>query len=82
MLIDTREHPPEPEPDGDRGEPWPLALLSWVLPWPALIVWLFVFGEVLDGWAGQACMLISLGLCVWRLSLPFRTVGGMREYKQ
>lgn len=80
MLIDTREHPPEP--DHPRDEPWPLALLSWLLPWPALIVWLFAFGEVIDGWAGEASMLTSLALCVWRLCRPFRGVDGLRDYKQ
>ena len=40
MLVETRG----PFDEGRRSsrEPWLVSLLGWVLPWPALIVWLCV----------------------------------------
>jgi hypothetical protein len=64
MLIDTRE-----PFDGGREparEPWIVSLLDWVLPWPALIVWLCVASRYADGWAGVALVYAAVGLAAWR----------------
>ena len=47
-------------------EPWLVSLLGWVLPWPALIIWLCVASRVLDGWAGVGCVYVAIGLAAWR----------------
>ena len=64
MLVETRG----PFDEGGRSsrEPWLVALLGWVLPWPALIVWLCVASRVIDGWAGVGCVYLAIGLAAWR----------------
>jgi hypothetical protein len=64
MLVDTRE--PHDEGRGSAREPWLVMMLEWVLPWPALIVWLCVASRMLDGWAGVASVFLAIGLTAWR----------------
>jgi hypothetical protein len=65
MLIDTRE-PPDDEGSGSGREPWIVGALGWLLPWPAMIVWLCVASRVLDGWPGVAAIYLAIGLTAWR----------------
>jgi hypothetical protein len=77
MLIDTRVPPPDPEPH--KG--WAWAVIGWVLPWPALVVWLMFAALTFDGWIG---VLFSWAACViafWRLFSALG-VGGLRDYYQ
>ena len=79
-LIDTR-----PGPDGDderRREPWPLVALDWVMPWPALIVWLVAASLVTDGWPATLCAIAAMVLGAWRLSVAGGMVGDLRDWKQ
>lgn len=64
-FIEARPDRPEDHPEPPR-EPWVLGALSWLLPWPALIVWLCVASRVLDGWAAVGCIDLAVGLAAWR----------------
>jgi hypothetical protein len=64
MLVDTRE-PFEDRREPAR-EPWIVMLLDWLLPWPALIVWLCIASRYADGWAGVALIYAAIGLAAWR----------------
>ena len=79
MLVETRE----PFDDGARSsrEPWLVTLLGWILPWPALIVWLCVASRMLDGWAGVACVYFAVGLSAWR-GLRALPTDGLNQQKQ
>ena len=79
MLIDTRE-PPGDEP-GPGREPWLVTALGWLLPWPALIVWLCVLSRVLDGWPGVVAVYLAVALAAWR-SLRAFPASGLNEGKQ
>jgi hypothetical protein len=70
MLIDT--HTPPDDGGGPRGEPWLVTALGWLLPWPALIVWLCVASRMVDGWLGVLAIFLAIGLASWRglRSLP------------
>ena len=63
-FIDT----PDSSGDGGDGarEPWVLSALDWVLPWPALIVWLCVASRYADGWLGVGLIYLAIGLAAWR----------------
>ena len=37
---------------GDEHTPWVLSVIDWLLPWPALIVWLLVASRYAYGWVG------------------------------
>jgi hypothetical protein len=64
MLVESRE----PYHDGDRSsrEPWLVSLLDWLLPWPALIIWLCAASRVLDGWLAVGCVFVAIALSAWR----------------
>ena len=79
MLIDTREDPPG---RGDDHEPWLVTALRWVLPWPALIAWLFAASQMLDGWAGVIALWGAIIVGSWRALRWMPEGGGMREYRQ
>jgi hypothetical protein len=79
MLIDTREEPPG---RGDGDEPWLVTALRWVLPWPALIVWLFAAGQMLDGWPGAVALWAAVIVGTWRALRWMPGGGSMREYRQ
>jgi len=79
MLIDTRE--PFDEGGQPAGEPWILSLLDWVLPWPALIVWLCVASRFADGWAGVALIYAAVALAAWR-GLRTLPTDGLNENRQ
>jgi hypothetical protein len=64
MLIDSSG--PPGDDGGSTHEPWLVALLGWVLPWPALIVWLCAASRVVDGWAGVGAVFVAVGLAAWR----------------
>jgi hypothetical protein len=79
MLIDTRDSPGD-EPGSGR-EPWPARALGWLLPWPALIVWLCVASRVLDGWPGVIAIYLAVALTAWRGLRAFPT-HGLNQWKQ
>ena len=79
MLVDARQPPDE---GAGRGhEPWLLGLLAWLLPWPALIVWLCVASRLIDGWIGVLAIFAAVGLSAWRglCALP---ASGLDENRQ
>ena len=63
-FVESRDH------SGGGGEPsrepWLLSALDWVLPWPALIVWLCVASRYADGWLGVGLIYLAIGLAAWR----------------
>jgi len=79
MLVETRE----PFDEGRRPsrEPWLVALLGWLLPWPALIVWLCALALAIDGWVGVGCGFAAIGLASWRglRALPTDGLNQMRQ---
>ena len=79
MLVESRG----PFDDGGRPsrEPWLVALLGWLLPWPALIVWLCVASRVLDGWDAVACVFVAIGLAAWR-GLRALPTEGLNQQRQ
>jgi hypothetical protein len=79
MLIDTRD-PPGDEPSSGR-EPWLVRALGWLLPWPALIVWLCVASRVLDGWPGVIAIYVAIALTAWR-GLRALPADGLNQWKQ
>jgi hypothetical protein len=79
MLVDTRE--PFEERGEPAGEPWILALLDWVLPWPALIVWLCVASRYADGWVGVGLVYAAVALAAWR-GLRALPADGLNENRQ
>ena len=79
MLVDTRDR--FEEPSEPAGEPWILSLLDWVLPWPALIVWLCAASRVLDGWPAVGCIYAAVVLTAWR-GLRALPVDGLNQDRQ
>jgi hypothetical protein len=79
MLIDTRE-PPSDE-DGRSGESWLVQVVEWLLPWPALVVWLCAASLLLSGWVAVGCVFAATALALWRVDklLPR---DGLRDYRQ
>lgn len=79
MLVETHE----PFDDGrpPSREPWLVGMLAWLLPWPALIVWLCAASRVLDGWAGVACVYVAIALAAWR-GLRALPAEGLSQQKQ
>jgi hypothetical protein len=77
MLVDSRQEPPS----DDTREPWYMTALASMFPWPALIAWLLVAGQVLDGWWSVLSLWAGVLIGSWRLlrKLPD---GGMRDYRQ
>jgi len=75
MLIDTRDHPPEPEPEPEpeprNNRAWLPTVLVWLFPWPALIVWLWIGGIVVTGFAGMLFAVSALLVFFWRLSKAY-----------
>ena len=64
MLIDTRL-PPD-DTGGPEHEPWLVTVLGWLLPWPALIVWLCLASRLLEGWIGVVSIFVAIGIAAWR----------------
>lgn len=79
MLIDT--HTPRDDGGGSRGEPWLVTALAWLLPWPALIVWLCVASRMVEGWIGVGCIWLAIGLAAWR-GLRALPVDGLNQRQQ
>jgi hypothetical protein len=79
MLIDTRDHPPEPEPRDNRH--WLPAVLEWLYPWPAVIVWLWIGGIVLTGFVGMLLAVSALLVFFWRISKAYPD-WGLSDYRQ
>jgi hypothetical protein len=63
-LVDSRH------PFGDGPErapqPWIVTVLDWLLPWPALIVWLCVASRYADGWIGVGLVYAAVAIAAWR----------------
>jgi hypothetical protein len=78
-FIDTRE--PYEEHREPAGEPWIVSLLGWVLPWPALIVWLCVASRYADGWAGVGLAYAAVALAAWR-GLRTLPTDGLNQNRQ
>jgi hypothetical protein len=70
---------------GNRGEPWVVTALGWILPWPALIVWLCVASRVIaewaDGWPAVGCIFAAIFLSAWR-GLCLLPSDGLNENRQ
>ena len=49
-----------------RALPWFLTALDWLLPWPALIVWLLAASRYADGWVGVGFAYAAIALAAWR----------------
>ena len=79
MLVESRG--PFDDGAGSSREPWLVALLGWLLPWPALIVWLCVASRVLDGWVAVVCVFVATGLAAWR-GLRALPTEGLNQAKQ
>jgi bacteriorhodopsin len=79
MLVESRD----PFDDGERSsrEPWLVGLVGWLLPWPALIVWLCAASRVLDGWIAVACIYSAIVLCIWR-GLRALPADGLNQQRQ
>ena len=58
-----------------------MSLLGWVLPWPALIVWLLVASRYADGWAGGGLAYAAVALAAWR-GLRTLPTDGLNEQRQ
>ena len=68
LLIDTRDVPPEPEPERRPSVLAAVAAaLGWLYPWPAVLIWLFVATMVLEGLAGAITAYVMLGVAFWRM---------------
>jgi hypothetical protein len=79
MLIDTRI-PPD-DGGGSKGEPWLLAALGWLFPWPALIVWLCVASRVIEGWIGVLAIFLAIAIASWR-GLRALPTDGLNQQRQ
>ncbi len=79
MLIDT--HTPPDDGGRPEGEPWLVTALGWLLPWPALIVWLCVASRVVDGWFAVLCIFVAIGLAAWR-GLRLLPTEGLNQSQQ
>jgi hypothetical protein len=79
LLVDTRT--PPPEPSRRRGE-WLFTVIDWLLPWPALVLWLLAAAMMFDGWVGVGFSWAAVGVAFWRMSRAFRGVGGLRDHIQ
>jgi bacteriorhodopsin len=79
MLVESRE--PFDEGGHSSREPWLVALLDWVLPWPALIIWLCAASRVLDGWVAVVCVYVAIGLAAWR-GLCAMPADGLNQQRQ
>ena len=82
MLVETRGPFDDGEgSSGSRREPWLVSLLAWLLPWPALIIWLCVASRVIDGWLSVICIFTAIWLTAWR-GLRALPTEGLNEVKQ
>lgn len=83
LLIDTRDHRPEDQPDRPRGTVLDVLLdvVRWMYPWPAAILWLFIGGVVLHGVVGMCFAVGALLVSFWRLSRVYPT-WGISDHKQ
>ena len=83
MLVEARD----PFDDGGKSsrEPWLVSLLvsvlGWLLPWPALVVWLLAASRVVDGWPGVGCAFAAVIIAAWR-SLRSLPMEGLTQTKQ
>ncbi len=81
-FVGFIETPRSSGDDGDGArEPWLLSALEWVLPWPALIVWLCVASRYADGWLGVGLIYLAIGLCAWR-GLKALPADGLKQDRQ
>jgi hypothetical protein len=78
-LIDSREEPPA---GGETHEPWYVAAVSRLFPWPAIIAWMLVAGAVLDGWWSTGATWVGFTLLAWRALRLLPTDSGMQDYHQ
>lgn len=79
LLIDTRDVPPEPEPE--RRPSAVAAALTWLYPWPAVLLWLFVATMVLHGLAGAITAYVMLCVAFWRMmrAIPADGLGSHQQ---
>jgi hypothetical protein len=81
MLVESRDPFDEGDDDRTSREPWLVTLLGWLLPWPALIVWLCAASRLLDGWVAVACVYAAIILCAWR-GLKALPADGLNQSRQ
>ena len=79
MLVEARD--PFDEGEKSSGEPWLVSLLGWVLPWPALVVWLLAASRLVDGWVGVGFAFAAVIIAAWR-SLRSLPMEGLTQAKQ
>jgi hypothetical protein len=79
MFIES----PDSSDDRDREgrEPWILTAIDWVLPWPAMIVWLLVASRLADGWIGFGFAYAAVLVAAWRglRAMPAEGVNQARQ---
>ena len=56
-------------------------VLVWLFPWPALIVWLWIGGIVVTGFAGMLFAVSALLVFFWRLSKAYPD-WGLSDHQQ
>lgn len=78
MYIESRD--PYDDYRAPR-EPWLLTAIGWLLPWPALIVWLLVASRYADGWIGVGFAYAAIGLAAWR-GLRALPADGLNDVRQ
>jgi hypothetical protein len=82
LLIDTRDHPPEPDPErGPSALDVLSAALGWLYPWPMVLIWLFVATCTLEGLAGAITGYVMLGVAFWRM-LHVIPADGLSSHQQ
>jgi hypothetical protein len=82
MLVESRGSWNDGERSGGSSrEPWLVSMLGWLLPWPALIVWLCIASRLIDGWIGVFCVFAAIWLSAWRAlrALPTDGLNQMRQ---
>jgi hypothetical protein len=82
MLVESRGSWNDGERSGGSSrEPWLVSMLGWLLPWPALIVWLCIASRLIDGWIGVLCVFAAIWLTAWRAlrALPTDGLNQMRQ---
>jgi hypothetical protein len=74
-----------PDSSGDGREeprtPWILTAAGWLLPWPALIVWLLAASRFADGWVAVGFAYAAIVVAAWR-GLKWLPADGLKQSRQ
>lgn len=66
LVMFVESHESFDDVGGSRREPWLLTVLDWLLPWPAVVVWLLAASRFTDGWAGAGLAYAAVLIFAWR----------------